>query len=105
MYVCTIWKLRALTPEQGNRMMATWGKLEASLASSPAGDRVCWFINSDGTGGVTVAKVKDPDAFAVLELEQSLALGEFLEFTSNIVLDLDSAMPGILKGMEHVNAK
>lgn len=34
-----------------------------------------------------------------------LALGEYLELTSNIVLDLDSAMPGILKGMEHVNAK
>ena len=105
MYVCTVWKSRALTPEQANRMMATWGKLEASMASNPAGDRACWFINSDGTGGLTVTTVKDPDAFAVLELEQSLALGEFLEFTSNIVLDLDSAMPGILKGMEHVNAK
>ena len=45
----------------------------------------------------------DPDAAAALNLETALALGEFLELDSRIVLDLETAMPAILKGVEHMN--
>ena len=66
-------------------------------------ERVCWFINADGSGGVTVAKVTDPDAAAAIGLEQSLALSEFLELDARIVLDLDAAMPAIVAGIGHIN--
>ncbi len=105
MYVRTTWKARQLTSEQTNRMMATWGKLEASLATNKSMERVCWFIDGDGAGGITIAKVSDADTAIALGLEQSLALGEFLEFDSKIVLDLDSAMPAIIAGVGHINAK
>ena len=84
-------------------MMDTWGKIEASMAENPAVERVCWYINADGSGGMTVAKALDPDAASAFELETGLALGEFLEFDSKIVLDLDAAMPAILKGVEYGN--
>lgn len=105
MYIRTTWTARPLTPEQTNRMMAVWGKLEASLAANPTFERVCWFIDADGSGGVTIAKTTDADGAAALGLEQSLALGEFLVLDSKIVLDLDSAMPAILAGVGHMNAK
>ena len=103
MYIRTSWTARPLSAEQTNRMMASWGKLEASLASNPSMERVCWFINADGSGGVTVAKVTDPDAAAAIGLEQSLALSEFLELDARIVLDLDAAMPAIVAGIGHIN--
>ena len=103
MLVCSTWKARPLSPEQANRMMETWAKIEAAQAEDASSERVCWYINTDGSGGLTVSKVADADAAAAVELETSLALGEFLELESKIVLDLDSAMPAILKGMERVN--
>ncbi len=105
MYIRTTWTARPLTVEQTNRMMATWGKLEANLGERVGSERVCWFINADGSGGVTIDKVTDADAAALLGLEQSLALGEFLELDSKIVLDLDTAMPAIIAGVGHINAK
>ena len=104
MLVGTTWKGRALSPEQVNRMMATWGKLEASQAENPSVERVCWYITADGTAGVTVSRVIDADAAAALNLEISLALGEFLELDSRILLDLETAMPAILKAVEHINS-
>jgi hypothetical protein len=104
MLVGTTWKARALSPEQVNRMMATWGKLEASLAENPSIERVCWYITADATAGILVDRVIDADAAAALNLEAALALGEFLEFDSRIVLDLEAAMPAILKGVEHINS-
>ncbi len=104
MLVCTTWKARPLTRDQANRMMRTWGKLEASLAENPSVERLCWYIFSDGSGGVTVSKYTDADAAAANELETTLALGEFLEFDAKTVLDLETAMPAILKGLEHINA-
>jgi hypothetical protein len=104
MFVGTTWKARALSPEQMNRMMATWGKLEASLAENPSVERVCWYITTDGTAGVTVDRVIDADAAAALNLEAALALGEFLELDSRILLDLETAMPAILKAVEHINS-
>ena len=77
------------------------GKTEAKEAEDTATERVCWFINADGTGGVAVSKVADADAAAAMLLEVSLALGEFLEFETNIVLDLDQAMPAITAGMSY----
>jgi len=103
MLVCTTWKARPLSPEQSNRMMATWGKIEAESEANPAIERLCWYIATDGSGGVTVSRVNDVDAASALELATSLALGEFLELESKIVLDLDTAMPSILRGMEYVN--
>lgn len=103
MLVQTTWKARPLSPEQANRMMASWGKVEARLAEDPNLERVNWYIAVDGSGGSTVVKASDNDAAHQLALEISLALGEFLELESKVVLDLDTAMPGIMKGMEIVN--
>jgi len=103
MLVQTTWKARPLTPEQAGRMMTTWGKIEAKLAEHPDVERVNWYIYADGTGGSTVLRGKDTDAVHQFNLEISLALGEFLEFDSNVILDLETAMPGILAGMEYTN--
>jgi len=43
------------------------------------------------------------DAASASRLEAALALAELLELDSRIVLDLDTAMPAILKGMERIN--
>ena len=100
MLIGTTWKARPLTAAQIDRMMAVWGKLEADLATNPAVERVCWYITADGTAGVTVDKVTDPEAAAAFNLEVSLALGEFIELDTRPVLDLESAMPAILRGVE-----
>ena len=102
MLVCTTWKARPLAPEQSQRMMETWGKIEASMAESSSVERVCWYINTDGSGGLTVVKAIDVEASSAFELETSLALQEFLEMESKIVLDLDTAMAPILKAMEYL---
>jgi hypothetical protein len=85
-------------------MMQTWGKLEAATAENPSVERLCWFMYADGSGGVTVDKHVDVEAANAFGLEVALVLGEFLELESHIVLDLDAAMPAILKAMEHVNS-
>ncbi len=103
MILYTTWKSRPLSPEQANRMMGVWGKVEAGMAESPNSERLCWYMNVDGSGGMTVSKVNDYDAAAALGLAQSMALAEFIEMDSKIVLDLDAAMPAILKGMEFIN--
>jgi hypothetical protein len=104
MYMLTTWKSRPLTPDQMNRMMAIWGRQEANLAADQSSERVCWFISADGSGGVTVVKVKDADAAMAQGLAQALALGEFLELSSTVVLDLEEAMPSIMKAVEEINA-
>ena len=104
MYVLSTWKERGLTPEQTNRLMTTWGKLEARMAESTAVERVCWFMYSDGSGGITVAKAIDVEAATQFQLETALALSEFLEIETRQVLDLDTAMPAILNAVELINA-
>jgi hypothetical protein len=104
MLICTSWKARPLTREQADRLMAIWGKLEADLAENPAVERVCWFLDADGGGGFTVDRVADADAAVALNLEASLALGEFMEIETRPVLDLDAAMPAIMRGMERLKA-
>jgi hypothetical protein len=103
MLVATTWKARPLSPAQANRMMETWAKIEAQTAENTSIERLSWYIAADGSSGVTLDKVNDPDAAAAFQLEISLALSEFLELESKVVLDLDTAMLAILKGMEHVN--
>ena len=103
MLIMTTWKQRPLTPGQANRLMDVWGKVEAETAENPGVERLCWYVSVDGSCGVTVVRAVDPEAAAAYELATSLALGEFLEFDAKIVLDLDAAMPAILKGMEYVN--
>ena len=104
MLVCTSWKARPLTREQTNRMMQTWRKLESRLAKNPSVERICWYIFDDGSGGMTVSKYLDVETATASALETSLALSEFLEFDSKIVLELDTAMPAILKAVEHINS-
>jgi hypothetical protein len=99
----TTWKSRPITPDQAGRMMDTWGKIEAAQAENPDIERLCWFLSVDGTSGVTVIKTEDVDAANAWGLEVSLALGEFLEMETKTVLDLESAMPAILKGFEYGN--
>ena len=101
MIVCTTWKGRPLSPEQSKRLMDVWAKLEAKDAANPTGERLCWYLNVDGSGGFQVARVDDIDAALVAGLESALALSEFLEFESRIVLDLDTAMPAIVASMEY----
>lgn len=101
MYVCTTWRARPLSPDQAQRMMEIWAKTEAKEAEDASNERVCWFINSDGSGGLTVSKVADADAATASMLEISLALGEYLELDAKIVLDLDEAMPAITAGMSY----
>lgn len=92
MLVCTTWKARPLSPEQTQRMMQVWAKTEARESEDTSSERLCWYIAADGGSGVTVSRVSDPDAAAALQLEAALALGEFLEIESRVVLDLDEAM-------------
>ena len=102
MLMCTSWKSRPLSPEQTDRMMATWGKIEADQAASTSVERVCWFISADGAGGFTVNRVVDADAANALSLEFALSLGEFIDLDTRPVLDLDEAMPAITKGVERM---
>jgi hypothetical protein len=82
-------------------MMEIWGKLEAKLAERTDMERINWYISADGASGSEVIKSADSDAAWQFALESSLALGEFLELESKAVLDLETAMPGILNGMEY----
>jgi hypothetical protein len=100
MLICTSWKARPLSPEQSQRMMALWGTMEAEAAADPNWERLCWYLYLDGSGGFSVDRVADTDAAAALALEQSLALGEFLELDVRPVSDLESAMPAIMAAME-----
>jgi hypothetical protein len=84
--------------------MAIWGKIEADQAQNPSVERLCWYMFGDGSGGFTVNKVLDVEAGNAFGLEISLALGDFLELDSKIVLDLESALPAIQKAVERVNA-
>jgi hypothetical protein len=104
MLVCTSWKARPLSVDQTNRMMERWSKLEAAQAEDTSSERLCWYLFADGSGGFTVNKVTDPDAAVAFELELALALSEFLELKTDICVDLDTAMPAILKGIERINA-
>jgi hypothetical protein len=101
MFVCTTWKGRPLSPDQSQRMMDVWAKTEAKEAEDSSSERVCWFIAVDGSSGLTVSRVSDSDAAVALMLEVSLALSEFIELESKIVLDLDSAMPAITDAMAY----
>ena len=103
MLICTSWKERPLSPEQTNRMMGVWAKIEAAMAENTSVERVCWYITGDGTRGFTVNKAVDVEAANAFGLEISLALGEFLELRSDVVLDLETAMPAIEKSMERIN--
>jgi hypothetical protein len=84
--------------------MAIWGKIETDQAQNPSIERVCWYMFGDGSGGFTVNKVLDIEAANAFGLEISLALGDFLELDSKIVLDLESAFPAIQKAVERLNA-
>ena len=102
MLMCTSWKSRPLSPEQTDRMMATWGKIEADQAADSSVERVCWFIAADGGGGFTVNRVLDADAANAVSLEFASSSGEFLDLETRPVLDLDEAMPAISKGVERI---
>ncbi len=104
MYSVMTWKARPISREQDQRMMNVWGKIEADMAENSNVERVCWFMYSDGSGGVTVTKSTDVDAGLAFEAEVSLALAEFLEIESKPALDLEAAMPAILKAVERANA-
>ena len=62
MILITTWKSRPLNPEQFNRLMNVWGKLEQKTAADSSTERICWYSYSDGTGGLTIDKVADVEA-------------------------------------------
>jgi len=84
-------------------MMDTWGKLEAEQAERAGSERLCWFLNTDGSGGFTVSQVDDDAEAQAFALETALALGEFLELDTRPVLDLDAAMPAIMAAVGRMN--
>ena len=100
MLMYTTWKTRPLSPEQTARMMAIWGEQEAAADAS---QRVCWFMLADGTGGFSVDKYDD-DAAMASGLEAGLALGEFLEFETRPIMDLESAMPAIMAAVARITS-
>lgn len=102
MLVCTSWKSRPLSPEQTDRMMAVWGKIEADTAERADSERLCWYLYSDGSGGFTVSRIADSDDASRFAMEIALSLGEFLELDSRTVLDLDGAMPAIAGAIERM---
>ena len=104
MILISTWKSRALSPEQFNRLMSVWGKLEEKAAADSSSERIAWYSYSDGSGGITIEKVADVEAAVALALEQSLSLGEFIELETKIGVDLDAALPLILKAQENANA-
>lgn len=99
MLLCTTWKGRPLAPDQIDRMMAIWGKIEADQAENPNIERLCWYMYADGSGGFTVTDVKDAGG-DTQGVEFALALGEFLEFETRPVHDLESVMPAIINAVE-----
>lgn len=101
MLLCTTWKSRPLSPDQTDRMMAIWGKIEAEQAENGNVERLCWYMYSDGSGGFTVSDVKDA-AGDTQGVEYALALGEFLEFETRPVHDLEAAMPAIMGAVERI---
>ena len=103
MHLITTWKSRPLSPEQFDRLMTVWGKLEERTAADSSAERVCWFQFSDGSGGVTIDRVKDVESALSLGLEQALTLSEFIEIETKVGLDLESALPMIIRAQE--NAK
>ena len=103
MHLITTWKSRPLSPAQFDRLMTVWGKLEERAAADSSSERVAWFQFADGSGGVTIDKVKDVEAALAHGLEQSLTLGEFIELDTKVGMDLDAALPLIIKAQE--NAK
>ena len=80
-------------------MMDVWAQVEAKEAADTNAERLGWYMAADGTGGVTIIKYSDPETAAANGLEASLALGEFIELETKVVLDLDSAMPAITAAM------
>jgi hypothetical protein len=104
MLMCTTWKARPLSPDQMDRMMAIWGKMEADEAENANSERLCWFIFGDGSGGFTVSRFEDTTEATAFGLELTLALGEFLEMDVRPVLDLETAMPAIMAAMGRIHA-
>lgn len=84
MIIATASVVRPLTPEQSNRMLQTWAELEVRSAEDQSAERLCCYTAADGSSGATIEKVAGPEAAAAVQLE--------------------TAMPAVLKGMEHLNA-
>ncbi len=103
MLICTTWKVRPLSPEQLNRMMAVWAQIEQEQDAHPGIERVCWYMYGDGSGGFNIDRVTGDAATETWGLQQMLALGEFLEFDSRQVHDLESVMPALTAAMERIN--
>jgi hypothetical protein len=100
-HLITTWRSRPLDPDQFDRLLSVWGKMEERAAADPSSERVCWFQFSDGSGGLTIDRVADVDAALALGLEQALTLGEFVELDTKIGVDLDVALPLIIKAQEN----
>lgn len=103
MILITTWKNRPIRPEQYNRLMIVWGKLEQKMAADSSTERIGWYSFSDGSGGMTIDNVTDVEAAMAFALEQALSLGEFIELDTKIGLDMDAALPQILKAQENAN--
>ena len=57
MHLITTWKSRPLSPEQFDRLMSVWGKLEERTRGGSELGADLLVPYSDGSGGVTIDKV------------------------------------------------
>ncbi len=104
MLVATKWKSRPMSPDDLSRMMETWGKLEADLATHPDVERLCWYAHADGTGGFTVSRVTDTDGAMAFYNEIIASMTEFIEVETELVIEMDTVMEVVPKLMERVGA-
>jgi hypothetical protein len=104
MLYLTTFRPRPRTPEQIERMLAVWSKLEADVAARTDLERRFLYFDVSGSSGVEVAEVSDPDTALPFVYEAHVALSEFIDFETRPVLELDDAMPAILAAAERTQA-
>ena len=93
MLMLTTWKSRPISPEQLTRMMGVWGQMEADMANAPGDfERLAWYQRADGTGGLTITRASNPEAMTTYFFKYFVLLGEFLEFDSTPLVDMEQVM-------------
>ena len=78
------------SPEAAKALMKRFGEVGATPGE------VAHYVFADGSGGVVIAEADD----AKVLHEAALAYSEWLEFDTQIVLNLDDALPGILASLD-----
>jgi hypothetical protein len=100
MLYLTTFRPRPMTPEQFQRMLVVWTKIEADVAARTDLERRFLYFDVSGSSGVEVSELSDPDAALPFVYEAHVALSEFIDFETRPVLELEEAMPAVLAAAE-----